>query len=179
VLATIPAGILGLAIKKTVEAAFQSSLATGLFLFVTAAFLFTAEWLGKRQRPLESVTWKDALWIGLFQAVSIFPGISRSGSTMAGGLVRNLERQAAARFSFIMSVPIMLAAGLLEAKDLISNPDLIGSLPVILVGFLTAAIVGYFVIRWLLAYLATHSFKVFAYYCIAAGLITVAVSLLR
>ncbi len=105
ILATIPAGIFGLLVKDKVEAAFQSPVATALFLLGTAAILFISEWIGKRTRPLESLTWKDALWIGCAQAISIFPGISRSGSTIAGGLLRNIERKSAARFSFLMSIP--------------------------------------------------------------------------
>lgn len=179
ILATIPAGLFGLAIKKTVEAAFASAVATALFLLVTAGLLFLAEWIGKRTRTLESFNWLDALWMGLFQAISIFPGVSRSGSTITGGLIRNLDRPSAARFAFLMSIPVMLAAGLLESLDLVKSPDLVSQIPNVAAGFIAAAIVGYFAIRWLIGYLMRHSLKVFAIYCIVFSALTLIVAYVR
>jgi undecaprenyl-diphosphatase len=178
ILATIPAGIFGILIKDQVEAAFSSSVATASFLFVTAALLFLSEWIGKRSRPLESMTWKDALWIGCAQAISVFPGISRSGSTIAGGLARNLDRKAAARFSFLMSIPVMLAAGALTSLDLLKIPNLGSFLPMITAGFVTAAVVGYLSIHWLLSFLNRHSLRAFAIYCIVIATATLIISFL-
>ncbi len=175
ILATIPAGLFGVFIKDHVESAFNSPVATALFLLVTASFLLVSEWIGRRSRPLDSITWKDALWMGFAQALAVFPGISRSGSTIAGGLSRHLERPAAARFSFLMSIPIMLAAGLLASADLIEVPNLSGFLPIILAGFFTAAIVGYLSIHWLLTYLSRHSLRAFAIYCAAIATVTLIV----
>lgn len=166
ILATIPAGLFGLLVKDRVESAFNNPVATALFLLVTAALLLISERIGNRSRTLDGLNWKDALWMGCAQALSVFPGISRSGSTIAGGLSRHLDRPSAARFSFLMSVPIMLAAGLLAGLDMLSIPDLASFLPIILAGFITSAVVGYLAIRWLLAYLVHHSLKVFAFYCI-------------
>ena len=120
VLATIPAGILGLLFKDRVESAFNSPIATSVFLLVTAGLLLAAEFIGKRTKDLEKLTWLDALWVGVFQAISIFPGVSRSGSTIAGGMTRNLDRKSAGQFSFIMAIPVFLAAGLLGFKDLLA-----------------------------------------------------------
>lgn len=178
-LATIPAGIFGLLIKDQVEAAFNSPLATGIFLLVTAVILVIAERLSKLNRTLDNLNWWDALWVGIFQAISVFPGISRSGSTMTGGLLRNLDRPSAARFSFLMSIPIMLAAGLLATLDLLAIPDLSLYIAPVVIGFLVAAIVGYLSIRWLLSYLTRHSFYAFAIYCVGAGLLTILVFVLR
>ncbi len=122
ILATIPAGLFGLLVKKAVDQAFQSVAITAFFLLVTAALLLLGERLGKRRRETESLGWLDALWMGVGQAVSVFPGISRSGATMTGGLLRDLDRPAAARFSFMMSIPVMLAAGALEMKDVFVVP---------------------------------------------------------
>ena len=169
ILATIPAGILGLLIKDAVEAAFQSPAATAGFLFVTAAILVAAEQLGKRTRDLNSLTWKDALWIGAGQALSIFPGVSRSGSTISVGMAWHLSRPAAARFSFLMSVPCMLAAGLLAVLDLRGMTSLGAFLPMLAIGFITAGVVGYLSIRWLLSFLGKHSLNTFAIYCAALG----------
>jgi undecaprenyl-diphosphatase len=164
VLATIPAGLAGLLLEDMVEAAFHSARATAFFLLVTAALLLIAEWLGKRSREMDSMTWKDAIWIGLAQVLSLFPGVSRSGSTMAGGMTRDLKRSDAARFSFLMSIPIMLAAGGYSVYKLLKMPGLADFLPVMAVGFLTAGLVGYLSIRWLLGYLQNHSLKGFAIY---------------
>ncbi len=176
ILGTVPAGLFGIFVKDHVESAFKSPVATAFFLLVTASLLLLSEWLGRRSRPLDSINWKDALWMGCAQALAVFPGISRSGSTIAGGLSRHLERPAAARFSFLMSVPIMLAAGSLAGMDLLEVPNLAGFLPIILAGFITSAIVGYLSIHWLLTYLARHSLRSFAIYCAAIAAVTLIVA---
>lgn len=171
-LASVPAGLIGLLLKDRVEAAFLSPAATAVFLLVTAALLLLAEALGSRQRSMEHLNWKDALWIGLAQALAIFPGVSRSGATIAGGMTRGLQRRDAGRFSFLMSIPIMLAAGLLSLLDLPAGLASGGYLAALLAGFLTAAVVGLLSIHWLLGFLSRHSLKVFAYYCLVLGLAT-------
>jgi undecaprenyl-diphosphatase len=178
VLATIPAGILGLFIKDQVEQAFSSTLLVGVFLLVTAALLTVGEYFGKRTRSLEQITWLDALVIGLFQAISIFPGVSRSGSTISGGMLRSIDRPSAARFSFFMSIPVLLAAGVLALKDLTQVSGFASQIPTLLIGFITAAVVGYLAIRWLLGYLSHRSLYVFAIYCLIVGLLTIILSLL-
>ncbi len=175
ILATIPAGLIGLLVKDLVEAAFNSPAATGFFLLLTAGLLFLAERIGKRDRPLEAITWKDALAMGGAQILSIFPGVSRSGSTMAGGLSRHLERPAAARFSFLMSIPVMLAAGILAGTDLMEMSNLGSFLPALAAGFIAAAVVGYASIHWLLSYLVRHSLRAFAIYCIILAAVTLIV----
>jgi undecaprenyl-diphosphatase len=172
ILATVPAGIAGLLFKDQVEAAFNSPSMTGIFLFVTAALLILAEWFGKRSRTLAFIKWPDALLIGIAQIIAIFPGVSRSGSTISGGMLRNLQRPAAARFSFLMSIPLMLAASLLSLKDLFNIPDLSSFLPMLLAGFVAAVIVGYITIHFMLRFLNKRSLKIFAAYCAALGLVT-------
>jgi undecaprenyl-diphosphatase len=179
ILATIPAGIFGLLVKNQVEAAFNSPMLTAIFLLVTAVLLILGDWLGKRQKDLKEMTWLDALVIGVFQALSIFPGISRSGSTISGGMFRKLTRPEAARFSFLMSIPIMIAAGGLAVFDMVAIPSFAEFLPVVIVGLIAAGIVGYLSIRWLLRYLVNHSFFGFAMYCIGVWLITFIVSMVR
>jgi undecaprenyl-diphosphatase len=175
ILATIPAGLAGLFLKKLVDQAFQSVLVTGVFLVVTALLLLAAERISKHNRELVKMTWVDSLVMGIAQAISIFPGISRSGATMSGGLARNLDRTAAARFSFLMSIPIMLAAAGLEIKDIIQEPGLSALIPAIVVGILAAAVVGYLAIRWLLRFLGMHSLRPFAVYCAAMGILVVVI----
>lgn len=179
VLATIPAGVAGLLLEDLIEAAFHSARATALFLLGTAALLLVAEWLGKRTRKLDSLTGLDALWVGLAQMLALFPGVSRSGATIAGGMTRDLKRSDAARFSFLMSVPVMLAAGGYSLYKLLKMPGLSDFLPVMAVGFLTAGVVGYFSIRWLLGYLQNHSLKGFAVYVTIVAVLILVLSYVR
>ncbi len=179
VLASIPAVIAGLIFKDPVEKAFGSPVAASLLLLGTAVLLIIAEWVGKRNRLFESISWLDALIVGLFQAVSLLPGISRSGSTITGGMVRNLDRPAAARFSFLMSVPVMLGAGALATVDLLKSPDFTGQIPTLVAGFITAAVVGYLSIRWLLAYLVKRPLYIFAIYCVGVSVIVLLFSYFR
>ena len=178
-LACVPAGLIGISIKDIVEAAFASPVATACFLFGTAFLLFIAEKVGSRKREFADITWLDAIWIGFFQALAIFPGLSRSGATISGGMLRNLKRPPAARFSFLMSIPIMLAAGLLASLDLFQLPDVGSELLVFIPGFITAAITGYLSIRWLLGYLSRRPLYVFSIYCVVMASITILVYLVR
>ena len=171
-LASIPAGIAGLLLKGTIERAFDSPLTTSIALFGTALLLVIAERVGTRTKILEKVTPVDALIIGLFQVLALFPGISRSGSTIAGGMTRDLQRPAAARFAFLMSTPIMLAAGLDASIDLLGRGDILALLPVYLPGFIAAAVVGYLAIGWLLSFLTKYSLYYFAAYCVIVAIIT-------
>ena len=170
ILATIPAGITGLFFKDLIQNTFNSPKMTAIFLLGTAGLLFLAERIGKRIRSLAQITWKDALVIGLFQALAPLPGISRSGATITGGMLRDLERPAAARFSFLLSIPIMLAAGLLAILDLIKIPNLVSLLPIYIPGFLMAAVVGYLAIRWLIGFLGRRPLYIFSVYCLVVGL---------
>lgn len=178
-LATIPAGLAGMTIRKAVEAAFNNPMITALLLLVTAAMLILGEMLGKQTRELKQITWVDALIVGVFQAIAIFPGISRSGATITAGLLRQVDRKSAARFSFLMSIPIMLAAGLVEIKRMVTIPNVGGFAPAVIIGTLTAGIVGYLSIKWLLGYLTKHSLSVFSAVCFCSWLITFIVSIVR
>jgi undecaprenyl-diphosphatase len=167
ILATIPAIVLGLLFKDTVEAAFSNPRMTAAFLAFTALLLISAESLGKRSRTLDQLNWLDALIVGFFQVLSFFPGVSRSGATITGGMTRNLDRRAAARFSFLIAVPAMLGAGVLATLDLLEIPNLGEFLIPMAIGFITAAVVGYLSIHWLLRYLTRNPLNYFAIYLIA------------
>jgi undecaprenyl-diphosphatase len=179
VLASLPAAVLGLAFKDQVEAAFSQPVMVFGFLFVTAALLTISEWLGHRSRTMDSLRWTDALWIGFAQVLALLPGVSRSGSTIAGGMTRNLRRPDAARFAFLMSVPIMIGAGLVALRDLIRLPDAGAQAGNLAVGFLAAAVVGYLAIRWLLRYLSHRPLTVFIAYTAAVGLLGLVLSIWR
>jgi undecaprenyl-diphosphatase len=171
-LATIPALLAGYLLKDEVEALFkQPMLEASIRLFTAAVLLTLAEWLTKKNRTLDSMTWLDALFIGVMQIISVFPGASRSGTTISGGMFRGFDRPSAARFAFLMSVPVMLAAGGYEMLDVIQMPNLGEFLPRLAAGFITAAFVGWFAIKWLIDYLGKHSLYAFAIYCAMVGVI--------
>lgn len=176
ILATIPAGLFGLLLQSKVRQAMSSAVATAVFLFVTAILLTAAEIWSRKTRQLDSLKPLDAGIIGLFQAVSIFPGISRSGATISGGQWRGLTRESAAKFSFLMSIPIMLAAGALEMLDLFKTPGLTQMVPQLLIGFFIAGVVGYFSIRWFLRYLKSKSLLPFALYCAVLAIVVIFVA---
>lgn len=169
-IATIPALIAGYLLKDMVEMLFKRPmLEASIRLFSAAILLSLAERLTKKDRLLNSMNWLDALIVGLFQIIAVFPGASRSGSTISGGMFRGFDRPSAARFAFLMSVPVMLAAGGYEMLDVIKMPNLGEFLPLLTVGFVTAAIVGWFAIKWLISYLGNHSLYIFAAYCAIIG----------
>lgn len=171
ILSTIPAGIIALLFKDVFERAFSSPKFAAIFLLGTSLLLILGELLGKRTKSLSAIGFWDALVIGLFQVLALFPGISRSGSTITGGMVRGFDRKSAARYSFLMAVPVMTAAGLLASYDLLRAPTLLDNLAVYLAGFLAAAIVGYLAIRWFIHYLSSKSLYPFAIYCAVIGTI--------
>ncbi len=179
ILATIPAGIVGVLFQDHIEKLFNSPVWTAVFLFVTAIMLTVSELLSRKSRELESMTVKDSLIIGLFQALSILPGVSRSGSTITGGLTQGFKRQDAARFSFLMSIPVMVAAGLLSVVKLIKLEGVLSFLPVLLVGFVVAAVVGYIAIKWFIGYLKEKSLLPFAAYCAILAIVVIFVAYAR
>jgi len=169
-IATIPALVAGYLLKSAVESLFKTPLLeAAIRLLITAAILALAEWLGKHNRSLEKMNWLDALFIGIAQVIAIFPGASRSGTTISAGMAHGLERKSAAHFAFLMSIPVMLAAGGYQMLDLIKMPNLVNFLLPLAVGFVVAAIVGWLAVRWLLGYLNKHSLNIFAGYCAVIG----------
>jgi undecaprenyl-diphosphatase len=184
VLGSIPAAVIGLSFKGFFEALFFSPQSVGFFLLVTGTLLLGSEWLARRmaerKRPLTAMTLRDTIIIGFGQALALAPGISRSGSTIAAGLIAGLNRETAARFSFLLGTPAFFGAGLLELIDAMAEDqaNVAAQLPELIVGFVVSAVVGYISIRFLLAYLRTHSLNVFAYYCYGMGLFVIVLSFL-
>jgi undecaprenyl-diphosphatase len=174
IIATLPALVAGWLLKDVIDTLFSTPLIeAGIRLFITSIALALAEWLGRRQVALSSMKWTDALFIGIAQILAVIPGASRSGITMAAGMARKFERTAAAKFAFLISIPIMLAAGAFEMLDVIRLPNLGSFLLVLLPGFFFAAIVGWLAIKWLLAYLGKRSLYIFSIYCAILGIIAI------
>lgn len=172
ILATIPAAVVGKIFEKHFDALLTKHPRTDAFLLlITAVLLLGAEWvsggIGKRlARPLrDTVTLRDAVVMGCAQMFALLPGISRSGSTMSGGLASGVRRETAARFSFLMSMPIIFGADLLELPKVLSH----GVNTVQIVGFLTSFTFGFAAVAFLMRYLRDHSFVPFAIYCAVFG----------
>lgn len=173
ILATLPAALVGLILKPYIESVFESPVMAGAFLFVTAILLFFAEKLKPGRLDIKALTWKAVIIIGLFQALALLPGISRSGATIFAGLLVGLKSKEAGRFSFLMSIPVMLGAGMLSIGDLLLIKDLAAFLPLLLIGFVTAMVVGYYSIAILMKFLQKYSLLYFSAYCVALGSIII------
>ena len=170
VLGSIPAGIVGLLAMDFFEEQFGSPTVAAVGLLVTAAFLVVGERLNRGTKTLDRLTWLDTLIIGSFQVLALLPGVSRSGTTIAAGLGRGLDRPTAARFSFLVGLPAIAGAGLLSILDIFSAQ---GSLPLghYAAAFVAAAVVGYGCIAFLLNWVKRHTLYPFAVYCAVAGLL--------
>lgn len=164
VLGTVPAVVIGLIFKDMVEGLHQQPLIVAAIMGVAAFLIFASERIGRRNRNIESLDWKDALIIGTFQTLALFPGVSRSAATICGGLVRGLDRPAAARFSFLLMVPALTGASVVAVKDLLDVPNFVQYLPPLAVGTVVSLVVGLLCIHWLLGFLAKQSMAAFAWY---------------
>jgi undecaprenyl-diphosphatase len=174
IIATIPAVVAALFFKDAIEAAFESASFLGIAFLVTSALLVGAEFLTRKQGiggGRETMSAVDALVIGCMQAVAIIPGVSRSGSTLSGSLSRGLGRDFAARFSFLLSIPAILGALVLQAKDLADGAaqPAVGAAPLI-AGTLAAAVVGFFAARLMLKIVREHRLWGFAVYTGVLGI---------
>lgn len=164
VVASLPVAVVGLLVRDHIDVAFASPYIPGIMLLVTGLIL----WYADRARPtgsLEHVTYKNAIWMGLGQALSLLPGLSRSGTTMATGIYTGIDRQAAARFSFLMAVPAIFGATLVESVAWFTGASGdAGSTAITLVGALASAVTSYFAIRFFLSFLRRGRLVWFARY---------------
>jgi len=188
IVATIPAALAGLALEAPLEAALvgaSRSAARGAaaMLLVTSALLVVSDRAARRHgdpggaAPDDAalaVGWRQALWVGIAQACAILPGVSRSGATIAAGLLGGLSRPDAARLSFLLGTPIILGAAVLELGEPLAARPSPGELAVLLTGMASAGVAGYAVIAWLLGYVRRRSILPFAAYTAVAGLVVLA-----
>lgn len=165
VIPLVPAALL----NDKIEFLMGYPLVIGIILIVNAVMLWVSEKLGKGDKDLENVTPLNALVIGLFQVVALLPGLSRSGATITGGLTQGLDHKTAVKFSFILSIPAILGAAVLELPSLFTSTADPKTLLIYLAGALTATLVGILAIK-LISWIAEHStFRIFSYYCLAVG----------
>jgi undecaprenyl-diphosphatase len=178
VVGTVPAGLAGLLLEHALRDLFASGRSAAFFLIVNGCMLYGAERLRRRAPVLEEgdsdtriagrLGWRDALAVGAAQAVALVPGFSRSGATMAGGLVVGLSNEDSARFAFLLATPIIGAAALLKLPDLLGSSGN-GVRGPALVGALCSAATAYLAVRFLMRYFETNRLTPFAAYCVAAG----------
>ena len=173
VLGTIPAAVAGVLAGDIIETRLGAPMLVAGQLIAFAFLLWLADWRGRRLRRLDQTSWADGLLVGCAQALALAPGVSRSGITITTGLALGLTRETAARFSFLLSLPIVGGAALYSLAGLARGPAALpqGSLPLFAVGTLAAVISGYLCIRFFLRYLQTHSLAPFVYYRLALGLL--------
>jgi undecaprenyl-diphosphatase len=170
IVGTLPVVIVGLTLADVIEARLRTPPVTGITLAAGAVALLIAERLGPRWRREEHIGYSDAALLGVAQASALVPGVSRSGATIAVGMFTGLRREAAARFSFLMGVPAIIAAAAREGLELWKTGVAPDAGVLFAVGMVTSAVVGYLTIRFFLRYLVTHRLDVFAYYRLALAL---------
>ena len=168
IVATIPAGLIGMLFNDTIEEISQSGGFLGIAFLITALVLFLSEKVGRQAKKREDITYVDALVIGGAQAVAIMPGISRSGSTLSAGLIMGLKKAEAVTFAFMMSIPIIAASAVLGVKDILEAPENF-DWTVVVAGMIAAGVTGYFAVRFMVNFFKKHSVKGFAIYVAVLG----------
>jgi undecaprenyl-diphosphatase len=177
VLGTIPIGIFGVLLKDQIETGARDLYLIGVALIVLGLVLLLAEKVGTRDRSLEQIRTRDGFVIGLAQALALVPGVSRSGATITAGLFVGLDRPAAARFSFLLSVLAVVLSGLLELGTILSDEGGEGAgLGPLALATLMAFLSGYTAIAWLLRFLSSHSTAIFVVYRVALGVLVLALA---
>lgn len=174
----IPTAVVGFLLYKVIKGVFFESTITMLVIFVSVGFVFLLiEYMIKKgklsiKREIDTMTYKEAILVGLYQSLAVMPGVSRAGSVMVGMMYLGFRREHAAKYSFMLAIPTILAASgldLLKMKDVvISNAD---HMDVLVVGFVTAAVSAFIVIRWLISYIQSNSLVMFGWYRVIAGII--------
>ena len=174
---TIPIGIFGLIFKDQIESGARDLYLIGGALIVLGLLLLAAEEAARHDRPLERITRRDGILIGLAQALALVPGVSRSGATLTAGLFLGFDRPSAARFSFLLSVPAVVLSGLFKFVSILDgSEDTNAGLGALAIATLMAFVVGYASIAWLLRYLTRHSTLIFVVYRVALGVLVLALA---
>jgi undecaprenyl-diphosphatase len=172
IVGTVPAGIAGVAFRHAIEGSLRSLWVIAIALAVVALLLGVVEKTARHVRNFDEMTMRDALLVGVAQAFAVIPGVSRSGSTLMAAMALGFKREAAARFSFLLSVPVVAAAGVFEMPKVLHAHDLHGS--TLVIGLIAAAVAGYASIAWLLRFLRARSTIPFIIYRVALGLVLIA-----
>lgn len=178
VIASVPGAIIGKLLEDKAENTFRSPLLVASALVIFGFIFYVVDHIGRKTRKLGSFNLLDSILIGISQALAIVPGVSRSGITMATGLGLGLDRESAAKFSFLLSTPIIFGATILKFKEIINIGNQ-GNALVLISGFITSAAAGFIAIRYLLNYVKRHTFNIFVAYRIVFGLTVILLFFLR
>ena len=191
VIGTVPVGILGILFEQKLKNLFASPISASLFLIGNGVMLYVTEkMIEKRENKkinnqnentdlrASKLSWMQSVRIGVAQCLALLPGFSRTGATLAGGLVENLDHQTAARFSFLLATPVIFAAAVLKIPELMSSPSPHTTEPLIF-GFIASGVAAYFAVKFLTNYFQTKTLKPFAWYCAIAGTISFVILLLK
>ena len=173
ILGTVPAAVAGFFLDEIIDLFLRQGWIVAIMLIVFAILFFVAEKYATKKKEMASLGWKGALWIGIAQAVALVPGVSRSGATIIAGMSAKLKRAQAARFAFLLSIPIVLGAGAKKTIDLISEGFITSEAWVYVLGFVASAVVGYFCVKYFLRYLEKYSLKPFAWYRIVIAILII------
>jgi undecaprenyl-diphosphatase len=177
IIATIPGAVLGLLLEQAAERALRAPPLIAVTLTVMGVLLYTIDRVRPQEKALDVISWRDSLLIGLAQACALIPGVSRSGATITMGRLLGFDRQAAARYSFLLSAPITLAAVVLKLPDILRIPR--GEIDVFVIGTVVSGAVGALAIGFLLEYIRRAGFGVFAVYRVALAVVVLLVYFLR
>jgi undecaprenyl-diphosphatase len=173
IIGSIPIAVIGLLFKDQIETGLRSLWFVAIALIVWSGVMYLAEKYAPQTRHEKSTTWRDALFIGVAQCIALIPGVSRSGATISAGLFRGFDRMTATRLSFFLAIPALLAAGILEAVTRVGDVSSSVGWNATIIGTIVSFISAYFVIAWLLKFIATHSYKSFIVYRLALGIVLV------
>ena len=171
IIGTIPAAIAGLFLETAIESQFRQLWVVGLGLILFSLVIILAEKFGPMVKKEKDVTLTNSLIIGLFQSLALIPGVSRSGSTISGGLFLGLKRDEAARFAFLLSGPIIAGAGAKKFLDVATSSISLNDLSFFIIGIISSAIFGYLTIKYFLKYLSTSTLYPFVIYRVIVGLL--------
>ncbi len=173
IIGTIPAVLVGFLLRDFFEEISVTGVTIGWEFLITGAFLWFAESIRKGHKKMDDISFTDAFVIGCFQAGAIFPAISRSGLTIVAGLLRKLDRETSAYFSFLLSTPAIAGAIVLQSVDLFQGTSESISISSLIVGTIASALFGYLAVKWMIQYLKQHSLRIFAIYVWILGILII------
>ncbi len=170
IIATIPAAVVGFFFDDYIEKISQSGGFLGIAFLCTAVLMYFSQKVPSKLKNIETMTYTDAAVVGVMQGIAVMPGISRSGSTTSAGLIMGIEKEAAMRFAFLMSIPVIMGSAVLGVKDIVTQPQTIAWGPII-AGMISAGLSGYFAVRFMLNFFKKRSLNVFSIYIAILGVL--------
>lgn len=173
VLGTVPAAIVGFFLDDIIDKYLRQSWIVAVMLVIIAVLFFIVEKYAAKKKDMGSLGWKGVIWIGIAQAAALVPGVSRSGATIFAGMFNGLKRSEAARFAFLLSIPIILGAGVKKTIDLVFEGLVVDEIWIYVIGFVVSAVVGFFCVKYFLKYLEKYSLRPFAWYRIAIAILII------